>query len=118
MGIKSGLSVGPIEVAASSTDTPIHAPGAFRTAVTASVITNNAAINVTVQIYESPNATSASGELLETITLAPSEEQDVISIVGQGFQASQQIIARVTTAAVILGDVISKLSYTMYTGDS
>ena len=118
MGIKSNLSIGPVPLAASSTDTPIHAPGAFRTAVTAATLTNNAAINVAVGIYESPNATSASGELLETVTMGPGEEKDIASIIGQGFEASQQIVALVTTAGVNLGDVISKLTYTQYTGDS
>ena len=117
MAIQGNLSAGVQELAASNGDKSLHNI-AFRTAITGFSLFNTTAVNVVVEIYESPNGTSASGEQVAQYTMAPDSSVDVVECIGQGYAASIQIIAKITTAGINAGDVTGKVTYTRYTGAS
>lgn len=117
MAIKGNTSAGIQQLGASSADTVLHNV-ANRTAITAFVIQNNFGANATVEIYSSPDGTSAAGELVADYTIADGESVHVEEVIGQGYAANRRIIAVVTTSSVLAGDLVSQITYTLYTGDS
>jgi hypothetical protein len=120
MAIKGNNSEGLLELAAASSDTTLLLPTvAFnRWAVTAAVLHNVSAANRIVEIYESPNTTSASGTLTATYTLAADETVLIEEIIGQSYEPAMNIIGRQTTGGASAGDVVARLTYTSYDGDS
>jgi hypothetical protein len=121
MAVKVNLSSGVQQLAASAADKSVHNQ-VVRSAITAFSLYNTLAINVSLTVYESPNGTSASGEPVANLTLGPvgSEDDsiDVPEVIGQGYDADIQLIVVINTAAVSLGELLAKLTYTQFTGDS
>lgn len=120
MAIRTGISAAVIELAAATTDTVILAGQAAgsRAAVSALSLFNTSGANRDVEIYESPDNTSASGTLVATVSLAALESYQVAECIGQGFASGQRLIAVQTTGGAALGDVTAKLTYTVYTAGS
>jgi len=121
MAIQSNLSVAPIDLVATATgDTTLIASVASpsRQAVTGFSLFNTQATARAVDIYESPNTTSASGKKIATYTIDALSSVDVVEIIGQGLSAGQNIIGRQTTSAAALGDVNCKRTTTSYTAGS
>lgn len=120
MAVKGNNSDGLIELAAASSDTTLLQPSASfnRWAVTAAVLSNTQAANRIVELYESPNTTSAAGTLIASYTLAAGETVLVEEIIGQSYESAQNIIGKQTTGGAALADVVSRITYTTYDGDS
>ena len=121
MAVFSNQSVAPIDLAASATDTVLIAAVATtsRLAINAfSLFNTTASTTITVDLYQSPDATSASGKKIATYTFDGSTSVQVIELIGQGLSAGQNIIGRVTTGAIVLGDVNCKRTTTLYTANS
>lgn len=120
MAVRGNVSDGLVELAAASSDTTLLQPTvAFnRWAVTAAVLSNTQAANRVVELYESPNTTSASGTLITTYTIAANSTVLVEEIIGQSYESGQNIIAVQTTGGASLGDVVSRITYTTYDGES
>ena len=114
MSIFANQSEGAIEVGI--TDTPILEPDLSRYGVTAAILMNRAAAARTVEIYESPNLTSASGELIASLVLDALEAIPVEEIVGQSYFEGQNLIALAVNGSG--GDVICRITFTSYTGAS
>lgn len=117
MAIYSNKTEGVQDLAASSADKVLHNQ-ANRTAITGFSIFNESGANAAVDIYESPDNTSASGTKRATYTIADDESVDIIEFIGQGMKADIRIIAVVTTGGLVAGDLNSKITYTEYTGSS
>lgn len=110
MAIRGNVDGGVINVLAS--DTVIVEPSSLaaveRIAVSGLSLHNTAVATVIVQLYQSPDLTSASGDRLAYYSLAPDESADVTELIGQGFV--ENIIAVGDAAGVN-----AKVSYTTYT---
>lgn len=121
MAVKVNISSGVQQLAASTADKSVHSQ-AVRTAITAFSIYNTLAINVNFTVYESPDGTSAAGEPVANITLGPvgaeDDSVDVPEVIGQGYAATIQLIVVINTAAVSLGELLAKVTYSQFTGDS
>ena len=118
MTIKSNISDPVTDLGAQSADTVLFDKTA-RTLITAFILHNLVeGEDREVFIYISPNSTSASGTRVEVLTLAPDEEMDVNSMLGQGLTGDEQVIAVQQTTGALLGEVVSKITYTEYTGGS
>ena len=110
MTIKGNVDGGVINVLAS--DTVIVEPGSLaaveRIAVSGLSLHNTAVGTVIVELYQSPNLTSASGKRLAYYSIAPNESADITELMGHGF----------LTNIIAVGDAIgvnAKVSYTTYT---
>lgn len=119
MAVRTGVSTGVTPLAAATTDTVIMANqgSGNRSSVTAATLYNTTGGNLDVSIYESANDTSASGELLDTLTVPANDSLNIAAIIGQGFASGQRIIA-VAGAGAVLGDINAKLTLTQYTAGS
>jgi hypothetical protein len=119
MAIQSNLSQAPIGLNA-STDTTLLASVASpsRQAVTAFSLFNTTANARAIDIYESPDTTSAAGKKIASYTLAGNSSQDVTECIGQGYSAGQNIIAKQTTGGASANDLNAKLTTTLYTAGS
>lgn len=121
MAIKSNVSVAPIDLAAASTDTTLVASvsGTARQAVTAfSIFNTTASTALVVDIYESPNTTSASGKKIASYDIPGNSSIAVVEVIGQGLSAGQNIIGRVTTGGATLGQLNAKITTTQYNAGS
>jgi hypothetical protein len=118
MAIRGNLSTGVQPLGATDADVVVHVDMVNRTAITAFVIHNNDGNNLTVEIYESTNDTSASGERVAEYALASDESVDIIECLGQGYPAGIRVICKITTAAVSAGDMNARVTYTEYSGGS
>lgn len=119
MAIQGNIGVAITGLAATNTDTAIIATGANRIAVTGfSIFNTTASTSVVVDIYESPNATSASGKKVASYNIPGNSSIDVVECIGQGYATTTQIVAKITTSAISLNDLNAKLSYTLYTAGS
>ena len=117
MTIRGNLSVGVQELGATDADVSVH-NNANRTAVTGFSVFNNSGINAAFEVFESPDGTSASGEIVASYILADQESCDVIECIGQGYSAGAQLVVVVTTATISAGELNAKLTFTVYTGAS
>ncbi len=94
MAIKGNVGTGVISILAA--DTTLLDPDAGdreRAAVSAAYLYNTSASTVTVGIFVSPDLTSASGKKIDNYVMAASSTMDISAIIGQGFSATQNIIA-------------------------
>ena len=114
MAIQANLSSGVQDVGIS--DTAILNPTSVRFAVTAAVLTNTADAARTVEIYESPDQTSASGELVATLVLDALEALPIEEVIGQSYNVGENLVAVASNGSG--GDVKARLTYTHYTGSS
>lgn len=117
MAIKSNVSTAPIDLAAATTDTTLVAEVASpsRNAITGFSLFNTAAGARAVEIYESPDTTSAAGTLVASYTIDAGASVDVVELIGQGLSAGQNIIGLQTTGGASLADVNAKITLTQYT---
>lgn len=121
MAVRVGLTDGVQQLGASTDDTVVHNQ-TNRTAISAFNIYNSTANNVELTVYDSPDDTSASGEERANFTIGPKgfadDALDVNEVIGQGYAANTRIIVVVNTAGIVAGDLTTKLTYTVYTGNS
>lgn len=120
MAIKSNIGQNSTAVAASSTDTVLLADLGVnnRSVVTGLSIFNTTGGNIAIDLYESPDNTSASGMKIGTYTIATLASVQPVEIIGQGYASGRRLIGRVTTAAISSGDLNFKLTYTLYNAGS
>lgn len=85
------VSGGVTDIAAA--DTTISNPTDNRIAITAFSIHNTTAVSVTVDIYESPDLTSASGKRVAQYAVGANASVDVAEVIGQGYVVGENIIA-------------------------
>jgi len=108
MSIKGNLGEGPVNIG--TTDTVLFIPGIIdRYHVGAFAMFNDTANTVTVDIYISPNVTSASGIKVESISLAADQAIDINAVIGQGYTALNIIGV---ASAVGLNSTITRTEYT------
>ena len=110
MSIKGGIGIGVITVP-STTDTAIFQPLSGERMLVSSCSVNSTAA-VVLSVYESPDTTSGSGTLVQTITLASGDRVDIASVIGQGYESTNIIVNASAAGCTIRG------TYTHYTGDS
>ena len=91
MAIKGNVGSGVIAILAS--DTTILDLSAERAAITAFSLHNTSVSTVTVEIYISPDLTSASGSQIDYISLNQDETKEVTGLIGQGIEDTENIIA-------------------------
>jgi len=89
-----GLNVVPIL----ATDTVLINTGILpgfpeRIAITAASLHNTTAGSIVVQVYVSPDLTTASGKRVDSVTLATNETMDIPGIISQGLDSVLNIIA-------------------------
>lgn len=101
MTIKGNVGLGVVDIGTS--DTVIlnvaSITGADRVSISAASLHNTTASSVTVTIYESPDLTSASGDQIAIISIAPVYEEDINGIIGQGYE-NTNLIAVASAAGV------------------
>ena len=117
MSIKGNLGQAVLDINASGVDTTVL-DYSNRTAVSALSFYNTTGANADIEIYYSPNTTSASGTLIATNAIAANTSWLPIEVIGQGFTSSENIIVVNTTGGAGAGDVNAKLTYINYTGSS
>ena len=112
MTIKSNLGTSVINIL--TTDTTLFAPNPSidRYQVGACNVYNTSISNTVLRVYVSPDTTSASGNLVETIEIRAGEEEDINSIVGQGYTAFNIILVGAATG------LNASLTRTEYSGGS
>lgn len=108
MAIKTVKSQAPIDLIVG--DTTVYTAVAD-TRIGISALTCVATAACVVTFYESPNTTSASGDLIDTVTFLESGEKDASMVIGHGLEGTNLIA--VSDAAV----VNTKLTYSYYTDD-
>jgi hypothetical protein len=118
MAIRSNISPAPIALAAVSTDTTLLAAvTGSRFGITGmSIFNTTASTDLTVDIYDSSNTTSASGTKIASYIVGGNSSIDVVELIGQGVAATRNIIGRQTTSGATSGQLNCKISYTQYSG--
>lgn len=81
-----------------------------RVGVEAINIHNTTAADITVNFFISPDLTSASGDRVGSVILSANDEEDVNSIVGQGYIDGDNIIAVADAVGVNCA-----MTYTLFT---
>lgn len=119
MSIKGNIGQDTRDLGASLADTTII-NFANRVAITEFSLHNLGSIDAEVWFFASPDLTSASGKRVAVTFLATDDIRSSYQVTEllQGYEPGENIIAVVQTAAVSIGDVNIKLTYTEYTGDS
>ena len=117
MAILSNVGAPPIDLAAFSLDTTILDIAA-RIAVTAMSIHNTAGANRIVEIYVSPDTTSASGKRIALYDIVADASIDVGELIGQGIVETDAVIAVQQTAAAVAGDLNCTVTHILYTEGS
>ncbi len=98
MAIKGNVGTGVIAIL--TTDTVLLNPDAGdreRAAVSAAWIHNTSGSTIVVEIFESPDLTSASGARIDYYSINTNTSADISGIIGQGFSATGNIIAKADT---------------------
>lgn len=113
MAIFGNLPQNPIDVGTSDT-TIINVGGTIytRIAISALSLHNTTGASITVELYHSPDATSASGERVANVSVPANSSEDVNSLIGQAVNNTRFIVA--------VGDAAgcnALMSYTGYTED-
>lgn len=119
MAIRTNIGLGVTDLGATGADVVLIQPstlGIERIAVTAMTLHETAGTATTVvNLFESPDLTSASGTRIAQVTLSADETLDVTAIIGQGYTTTQNIIANISTAAINAGDVNARTTVVTYT---
>lgn len=122
MAVRVNLTNGIGISAATGVDEPVHNDPINRTSVSAWALFNESDVNVELTIYDSPDATSAAGAPVANFTMGPKgradDSRDVNEVIGQAYNAGRFIIMVVDTVGLLGGEIVSKITYTEYTGDS
>ena len=116
MAVQSGLSSAPIGLNA-STDTTLASGGTTptRALLTGFSLFNTSAGTRAIDLYESPDTTSAAGKKIATYTIGTLMSQDVVELIGAGLSSGQNIIGKQTTGGASANDINAKVTYTQYT---
>jgi hypothetical protein len=107
MAIKSNIGVGVISVGTGDTTIYQLTAPTQRYAITESNAHNSAASATTLEVYISPNLTSASGKIVSKMTIPPGQDFDVNAILGLG--TIQNVIAKASQAGINM--TLSKTEY-------
>ena len=121
MSIQGNLSNGTIDLLATASGDTVLFDKTVRTTITAMSIFNTTGADRELEIYRSPDLTSANGTLIATYTLgftAADNSADVGELIGQGLTADENIIGVQITGAAALADINCSITYTQYTGGS
>lgn len=97
MAIESGKSLGTVAILAADT-VLINTVGLDRQVISSGIIHNTTAGVITVNFYDSPDLTSASGSLIASISVGANTQKNITDLIGQSFPVNQNLIA-VGTAA-------------------
>ena len=101
MAIRSNVGLEVITVSTSDTVLLEPADPVERVSVTAFSLHNTSTTtNITVTIWESPDATSASGERVAIYRIAPGGSVSVIEVIGQGYEQGRNLVAQASAAGV------------------
>ncbi len=109
MTITANIGVGPTDVLAADTD--FFTIPNDRVSVGAFYIYNDTAGSITVDVYISPNTTSASGDKVDQLIISPNDGLDVEGVIGQGYTEGEHII--------LVGGAVgcnATMTYTRFTG--
>lgn len=120
MAVRSGIGINVQDLAASASDAVIlpDLGAGNRAMVTGLSIYNTTGGNAVVEIYESPDNTSAAGTLVATLTIATASSEQPVECIGQGYAAGRRLVAVVTTGGLSAGDLTAKVTYTLYNAGS
>ena len=113
MAIKGRVGLGVTDIIAGDTSVLIPADPNSRVAVVAFSLYNTTGANVTVDLFESPDTTSAAGKQIATYDIAADSSELVVECIGQGYELNENIIA--VGSAV---GVNARITQTEYTGSS
>ncbi len=99
-------NVGTGTISVGTSDTTLLDPDSGdrdRAAVSAAWLHNDGSAggNVTVEIFVSPDLTSASGERVDRYVVGDNASVDISGIIGQGFSATGNIIAKADVTGAI-----------------
>lgn len=101
MAIRSNIGLEVISVGTGDTTLLEPADPVERVSVTAFSLHNTSATtNITVTIWESPDATSASGVEVAICQIAPGGSVSVIEVIGQGYEQGRNLVAQASAAGV------------------
>lgn len=122
MAVRVNLTDGVQQLNATGVDTTAHNDANNRTSVSAWSLFNSTPLNVELTVYDSPDATSGNGEQVANFIMGPKgaadDSIDVNEVIGQAFRPNRFLIIVVDTVGILAGEVVSKLTYTEYTGSS
>ncbi len=93
MAITANIGIPIISLIAGDNTVLNPAAPVVRDGIQTATIYNTTGANITVDFYESPDLTSASGDLFSTNGIAANSSIQVSEIEGQGFEAGQNLIA-------------------------
>lgn len=109
MAIKTKLTTGTIDIAASDT---VLLTVAADTRIAVSAMTSDSTAATTVEYFSSPNDTSASGDRLAMQPFAVDDNLDISALISLGFSAGDRLIAKGAGTGVNV-----TIAYTLYSGD-
>ena len=114
MAIFGNLGIDTVDVSTSDTTIlNVSATQYERVAVSAFSLHNDGVVDISVEVFISPDATSASGDRVARIAISAGGSADVNELIGQGYDDTKYIVAK----ANVVG-VNASLSYTGYTEGS
>lgn len=94
MAIKGNVGLGVIPVLTTDTVLLETDDGSReRVAVSASYLHNDGGVTIIIEIFVSPDLTSASGDRIDYYSIADNESVDISGIIAQGFGSTENIIA-------------------------
>jgi hypothetical protein len=117
MSIKGNLGQAVLDIGAVGVDT-VLLDFDNRVAVTALSLYNTTGANADIEVYYSPDTTSASGKLIASQSIAAGEAWLPTEVIGQGFPVNENVIVVDTTGGAVAGNVNAKMTYINYTGSS
>ena len=92
MSIRSNLGAGVVNVTV--VDTILFEPDVSidRYHISACNVYNTTVSTLTLSVYVSPDLTSASGNLVDVVTIGSGSEVDINAIIGQGYEQQNIIV--------------------------
>ena len=119
MALKPFNAVNPIELGATAADVALLAAGTGerRQIVNLTLSENNGSATTVIDLYDSSDATSANGKIVETVTLSANETK-TSKMVGHSLGSGRQLVAVVTTGSITAGWVVAKTTFNSANGNS
>lgn len=112
MAIQGNIGINPIDIDIIDT-VLVSVEGAVdRIAIGAATVHNTTGATITISLYDSPDATSASGKEIHVFSVAAGRLADVSALI-HGYGSGRYIVG----VASAVGTNI-KITYTIYTGGS
>lgn len=112
MTIKSGIGANSIVVGSGDT-TLLNPSSDERFVVSSGTFHEQTGAAETVELFISPDATSAAGERFQEMKFSPDETKNPVSIYNRAVTAGSFLIAKAATG----GRVEANLTFTLYDGD-